>query len=578
MTCVTTSSACARACNGWIGAWRGSDTMLTVGQVLRLLFIQRVLIRHGLDEFVFAMHLFRPLRFVQYLLPWNWFGGDRGPRAERLRRVLEDLGPIYVKLGQLLSTRRDMLPEDIAGELAKLQDSVPPFPGMQAKRIVERALGKPVAELFRTFDETPLASASIAQVHAAQLHDGRDAIVKVVRPGIETVIRRDLGIMYVLADMAERYWRDASRLRPSNIVREFEKTLLDELDLMREAANASQLRRNFADSDVLYVPLVEWDLTRRDVMVMERISGIPVSDIDGLRRAGIDLRWLAESGVELFFTQVFRDSFFHADMHPGNIFVRPEPGRAPRILVVDFGIMSSLTEYDQRYLAENFLAFLKRDYQKVAQLHVESGWVPAGTRVDEFESAIRAVCEPLFDRPLREISFGTLLLRLFQTARRFNMVILPQLILLQKTLVSVEGLGRQLYPDLDLWHVARPLMERWMSERVGWRGLVRGTRENLPHWLDRLPALPNRVIDLIERLRDGRVQVEWRSQALEALHAELRSNGRRNLYAVTGCTLLLAAVVLYGFFGTPAWPGGVPALSWVLGGTGLGVLFLAWME
>ncbi|OGT79319.1 MAG: ubiquinone biosynthesis regulatory protein kinase UbiB [Gammaproteobacteria bacterium RIFCSPLOWO2_02_FULL_61_13] len=552
--------------------------MLTVGQLMRLLFIQRVLIRHGLDDLVFAMHLFRPLRFLLYLLPWNWFIRDRGPRAERLRRVLEDLGPIYVKLGQLLSTRRDMLPEDIAGELARLQDNVPPFPGAQAKQMVERALGRPVTELFLHFDETPLASASIAQVHAARSRDGRELIVKVVRPGIETVIRRDLGLMYILADMAERYWGDARRLKPSNVVREFEKTLLGELDLMREAANASQLRRNFAASDVLYVPQVDWELTRRDVMVMERISGLPVSDIDGLRRAGVDLKWLAEAGVELFFTQVFRDSFFHADMHPGNIFVRPEEGRQPHILVVDFGIMSSLTEYDQRYLAENFLAFLNRDYQKVAQLHVESGWVPAGTRVDEFEFAIRTVCEPLFDRPLKEISFGMLLLRLFQTARRFNMVILPQLILLQKTLVSIEGLGRQLYPDLDLWHVARPLLERWMSERVGWRGLLRGTRENLPHWLDRLPSLPNRVIDVVERLRDGRLQVEWRSPALEELHAELRRTGRRNLYSITGCTLFLAAVVLYGMFGTAEWPGGMPVLSWVLGGTGLGVLFLAWME
>ncbi|MBI1732525.1 MAG: ubiquinone biosynthesis regulatory protein kinase UbiB [Gammaproteobacteria bacterium] len=552
--------------------------MLTVGQMLRLIFIQRVLIRHGLDELVFAMHLFRPLRFLQYLLPWNWYVRERGPRAERLRRVLEELGPIYVKLGQLLSTRRDMLPEDVAAELARLQDRVPPFPGARAREIVERALNRPVSEVFLNFDETPLASASVAQVHAARLRDGREMIVKVLRPGIETVIRRDLGLMYILADMAERYWGDARRLRPSNVVREFEKTLLDELDLMREAANATQLRRNFSDSDLLYVPQVEWDLTRRNVMVMERISGVPVSDLEGLRQAGIDRRWLAEAGVELFFTQVFRDSFFHADMHPGNIFVRPEQGRQPRILVVDFGIMSSLTEYDQRYLAENFLAFLNRNYQKVAQLHVESGWVPAGTRVDEFEAAIRAVCEPLFDRPLKEISFGTLLLRLFQTARRFNMVILPQLILLQKTLVNIEGLGRQLYPDLDLWHVARPLLERWMSERVGWRGLLRGTRDNLPHWLDRLPALPNRLIDVVERLRDGRLQVQWRSEALESLHAELRRTGRRNLSAVTGCTLFLAGIVLYGMFGTPDWPEGVPALSWALGGTGLGVLFLAWME
>ena len=544
--------------------------MLTPGQVLRLLTIQRVLIRHGLDELVFAMHLFRPIRFVQYLLPWNWFKRDREPRAVRLRRVLEELGPIFVKFGQLLSTRKDMVPEDIAIEFSLLQDRVPPFPGAEARQIIEEAFGLGIAGIFAEFSETPLASASIAQVHSARLKDGREMIVKVVRPGIHKLIRRDLGLMHILAGMAEAYWEDARRLKPSNVVYEFEKTLLDELDLMREAANASQLRRNFADSDVLYVPHVEWSLTRRNVMVMERITGIPVNDVARLRQAGVDLRQVAEAGVALFFTQVFRDSFFHADMHPGNIFIRPEPDGRMRILVVDFGIMSSLSEFDQRYLAENFLAFLNRDYQKVAELHVESGWVPPGTRVDEFEFAIRTVCEPLFDRPLKEISFGTLLLRLFQTARRFNMVVLPQLILLQKTLVSVEGLGRMLHPDLDIWQVARPLLERWMNERVGVRGLVRGTRENMPYWLDRLPELPSRTIDLIERLRDGKIQFEWRSRELEELRRDLREHNRRTTLAIVGGAVLLAAIP--GYF--LPWPAG-DSLLWFLTGTGVLLVLLA---
>jgi len=538
--------------------------MLGPGQVLRLLYIQRVLIRHGLDELVFAMHLFRPVRFVFYLLPWNWFRRGREPRAVRLRMVLEELGPIYVKFGQLLSTRRDMLPEDIAREFARLQDDVPPFPGALARRIIEEAFEHDIDDIFSRFDETPLASASVAQVHGARLKDGREMIVKVVRPGIERSIRQDLGMVYLLAEMAERYSADIRRLRPTNVVAEFRKTLLYELDLQREAANASQLRRNFADSDVVYIPQVEWDLTRRNVMVMERVSGIPVSNIDALREAGVDLKWLAEAGVEVFFTQVFRDSFFHADMHPGNLFVAPAEGRQPRIMMVDFGIMSSLSEYDQRYLAENFLAFLNQDYQKVAELHVESGWVPYDTRVDEFESAIRTVCEPLIDRPLKEISFGTLLLRLFQTAKRFNMVIMPQLILLQKTLVNIEGLGRQLYPELNIWHTARPLMERWMSERIGLRGLVRGTREHAPHWLDRLPELPGRVLDLVERAREGKLRLEWYSEDVERLRREMHENSRRDRHALIGAVLILAGIlstempVLMNTFMN------LPVLTWVL--------------
>ena len=553
--------------------------MFRFGEIYRLLTIQRVLIRHGLDEIIFATHLFRPIRFIFNLFPWNWFRRQHGPRAVRLREALEDLGPVFIKLGQLLSTRRDMLPEDIADEFAKLQDSVPPFPGDEARHIIEKAFEQPVSDIFLEFDETPLASASIAQVHAAKLKNGREMIVKVVRPDIEKIIRRDLGLLYFLADKAERYSMDGRRLRPSNVVFEFEKTLLGELDLMREAAHASQLRRNFQGSDLLYVPEINWDLTRKNVMVMERISGIPVSDIAELKKAGVDLKWLAESGVEIFFTQVFRDSFFHADMHPGNIFVAKTNTNAnilPRIMLVDFGIMSSLSEFDQRYLAENFLAFLNRDYQLVAELHVESGWIPAGTRVDEFESAIRAVCEPLFDRPLQEISFGTLLLRLFQTARQFGMVILPQLLLLQKTLVNIEGLGRQLHPDLDIWQTARPLLDRWMSDRVGVRGLMKGTKENLPRWLDKLPELPNKAIDLIDRLRDGRIQVEWKSQEIDKLRNEVRLSNQRTVLAVIGSSFVICGAVIYGLDGySPMMLGGAPWLTWMFGGIGLSLLIFS---
>jgi ubiquinone biosynthesis protein len=553
--------------------------MLTSNQAIRLLSIQRVLIRHGLDELVFAMHIFRSFRFLERMLPWNWWKKSRGPQAERVRLVLEELGPIFIKFGQILSTRRDLLSEDYANELAKLQDKVPPFPGIQARKIIEEAFSQSIDEIFLEFDETPLASASIAQVHSATLKDGRKMIVKVVRPDIEKVIKRDLGLMHLLAAKAESYWEDARKLKPTNVVAEFEKTLLNELDLMREAANASQLRRNFIDSDILYVPEIEWDLTTNKVMVMERISGIPVSDIDSLHEAGVDMRRLAENGIELFLTQVIRDSYFHADMHPGNIFVRPGEDGAAQIVVVDFGIMSSLSEFDQRYLAENFLAFLNRDYKKVAALHVDSGWVPANTRVDEFESAIRTVCEPMFDRSLHEVSFGTILLRLFQTARKFNMPILPQLILLQKTLVNVEGLGRQLYPELDVWKTTKPLFEHWMSKRVGLGGLVDGVKYNIPHWLDRLPDLPNKVIDLVERMREGKIHVEWHSEELERLQSEMHQYNRRNILAIIGSSLVLGGVVLYGLYGldgnTPVMIGQFPLVSWVLGGVGGGVLWLA---
>ncbi len=547
--------------------------MIRPGQLARIVHINMVLVRHGLDEVILATHLLRPVRFLLYLAPWNWFRGRRAPRGARIRRALEDLGPIFVKFGQILSTRRDLLPDDIADELARLQDRVPPFPGDQARLLVEKAFGQKIEAVLADFDEQPLASASIAQVHTARLHSGEAVVVKVVRPGIERVIRRDLALMYYVASLAERYWREARRLRPCDVVREFEKTLFDELDLLREAANASQLRRNFLDSDLLYVPEVYWPLCRRNVMVMERISGAPISDTGQLRAQGIDLKLLAERGVEIFFTQVFRDNFFHADMHPGNIFVATDG----RYLAVDFGIMGTLSPTDQRYLAENFLAFFRRDYRRVAELHVESEWVPRGTRVDEFESAIRTVCEPIFEKPLKEISFGQLLLRLFQTARRFNMEVQPQLVLLQKTLLNIEGLGRQLYPDLDLWQTAKPFLERWMSEQVGPRAFLRNLRENVPQWTETLPELPQLLHKTLRQAEEGRLRVEWTSEELGRLRRELRAANRRTVQAVTGTGMILAAAVVYGLDGyQPAMLGGAPLLTWLLGLAGAALLLAAW--
>ena len=472
--------------------------MFGPAQLLRLLHINRVLVRHGLDDIVLATHLFRPVGFLRHLLPWNWMPRQRPDlsRGARIRLALEDLGPIFVKFGQMLSTRRDLLPDDIALELAKLQDQVPPFPGQQSRAIVEKAYGQPLEAVFGEFGFEPLASASIAQVHTARLHNGREVVVKVVRPGIEKTIRRDVELLYIIAGLAQRYWKEGRRLRPLEVVAEYEKTIFDELDLVREAANASQLRHNFKDSPILYVPEVFWPETRRNVLVMERVYGIPVGDIAELRRRGVDLKKLSERGVEIFFTQVFRDSFFHADMHPGNIFVNAGNPDDPRYIAVDFGIIGTLNPTDQHYLAENFLAFFHRDYRRVAELHIESGWVPAETRVDEFESAIRTVSEPIFDRPLKDISFGGFLLTLFQTARRFNMEVQPQLVLLQKTLLNIEGLGRQLYPDLDLWNTAQPFLERWMRERMSPKTML----GNLHSQFEQLPHLANMTRDLLERM------------------------------------------------------------------------------
>lgn len=546
--------------------------MIRPALLWRVLHINLVLVRNGLDEIVFATHLFRPLRFLYYLAPWNWIRRHHAPRGERIRRCLEELGPIFVKFGQILSTRRDLLPDDIAEALAHLQDRVQPFPGAQARELIEKAYGQPLADVFAEFDTTPLASASIAQVHAARLHDGKQVVVKVVRPHIRRIIRRDVSLLYYVAGLAERYWREGHRLRPTDVIREFETTILDELDLLREAANASQLKRNFADSKLLYVPEVYWPYCRREVMVMERISGTPISHIDGLRAQGIELKQLAERGVEIFFTQVFRHNFFHADMHPGNIFVAADG----RYLAVDFGIMGTLSPLDQRYLAENFLAFFRRDYRRVAELHVESEWVPANTRVDEFESAIRTVCEPIFERPLRDISFGQLLLRLFQTARRFNMEVQPQLVLLQKTLLNIEGLGRQLYPDLDLWQTAKPFLERWMSEQVGARAFLNNLRNSLPIWTETVPEIPQLLHQVLEKSANGQLRIEWTSEELRKLRRDLRNANQRSVAATLGAGLLIAAAVVYGLDGQlPVQVAGAPLLSWLFGGAGLFLVMLA---
>ncbi|MDH5327229.1 MAG: ubiquinone biosynthesis regulatory protein kinase UbiB [Gammaproteobacteria bacterium] len=542
-------------------------------QFFRLISINRVLVRHGLGEIILATHLFRPLRFIFLLSPWRLMRNKSIGRGERIRRTLEDLGPIFVKFGQILSTRMDLLPEDIAVELAKLQDRVPSFPGAQARAIVEQAYSQPIDELFLEFNEQPLASASIAQVHAARLLNGKEVVVKVVRPDIEPTIRRDLALLYTLAELAQTYWSDGRRLRPVEVVREYEKTILDELDLMREAASASQLRRNFLNSNILYVPEIHWPLARKNVIVMERISGTPISDIDALREQGVDLKQLAEDGVEIFFTQVFQDNFFHADMHPGNIFVSPQG----MYLAVDFGIMGTLGPQDQRYLAENFLAFFHRDYRKVAQLHVESGWVPGNTRVDEFESAIRTVCEPIFERPLSEISFGHLLLRLFQTARRFNMEVQPQLVLLQKTLLNIEGLGRRLYPQLDLWQTAKPFLEKWMSEQIGLRSLVSGVKDNASFWTEKLPELPTLMYKTLHNLQSPRDNSQAEIHMARLLR-EVRRSNRRIVKVIVGASLILGAIVLLQSSQTytPVTWANAPVLTWMLGGLGALILIFAW--
>ncbi|WP_268799188.1 ubiquinone biosynthesis regulatory protein kinase UbiB [Pseudomonas huanghezhanensis] len=466
--------------------------------VRRLFRIQRVVIRYRLDDLLFALPLPWWMLAVRFVLPWRWLPRRKSEltRGARLRLALQDLGPIFIKFGQLLSTRRDLLPEDIADELMGLQDRVPPFESQKAIDLIESQLGAKISQVFSRFDVKPLASASVAQVHAAQLKTGEEVVVKVVRPGLKAIIGSDLAWLFILARIAERMSADARLLHPVDVVSDYEKTIYDELDLLREAANSSQLRRNFEGSEMLYVPQVYWDWCRPKVLVMERIYGVQVTDLATLADQRTDMKMLAERGVELFFTQVFRDSFFHADMHPGNIFVSTVKPWSPQYIAIDCGIVGSLTPEDQDYLARNLFAFFKRDYRRVAQLHIDSGWVPAETKLNEFEAAIRTVCEPIFEKPLKDISFGQVLMRLFQTARRFNMEVQPQLVLLQKTLLNIEGLGRQLYPELDLWTTAQPFLERWMRERVSPKTLL----GNLQSQVEQIPHLAGMTRDLLERM------------------------------------------------------------------------------
>ncbi|HVK94945.1 MAG TPA: ubiquinone biosynthesis regulatory protein kinase UbiB [Noviherbaspirillum sp.] len=458
---------------------------------LRLFKITRVALRYGLDDIAMSgLAIPRLAKLIDKLIFWRDISA---PRGVRLRQALEDLGPIFVKFGQVLSTRRDLMPADIADELAKLQDRVPPFDSDLAIAQIQRSLGAHPDQLFASFDRKPVASASIAQVHFASLKDGTEVAVKVLRPSMKRTIEDDIALMRIAAGWVERLWADGRRLKPKEVVAEFDKYLHDELDLMREAANASQLRRNFLQSSLLIVPEMFWDYCSTSVIVMERMRGIPISQVERLREAGVDMKKLSRDGVEIFFTQVFRDGFFHADMHPGNILVSVDPASFGRYIALDFGIVGTLTDYDKDYLSQNFLAFFRRDYKRVAEAHIESGWAPKNTRVDELESAVRACCEPIFDRPLRDISFGQVLLRLFQTSRRFNVEVQPQLVLLQKTLLNIEGLGRQLDPDLDLWKTAKPYLERWMNEQLGWRGLMTRLKEEAPHYNKMIPQLPRLV-------------------------------------------------------------------------------------
>ena len=473
------------------------------------------------------------LRFRLYRFLPRYAAREDGTRAVRLRQALEALGPIFVKFGQVLSTRRDLLPLDIADELAKLQDRVPPFDAGLAAAEIEKGIGRSIDEVFAEFGREPVASASVAQVHLARLKDGREVAVKVLRPGIEAAIAKDVALLQTAAGLMERLWADGRRLKPRAVVAEFAHHLEEELDLLREAANASQLRRNFEGSPLLAVPQVHWDWCAQRVMVMERMHGTPVSQVQALRAKGVDIPRLARAGVEIFFTQVFRDGFFHADMHPGNIFVADDG----KYVALDFGIMGTLTETDKNYLAQNFLAFFNRDYRRVAQAHLDAGWVPAATRVDEFESAIRAVCEPIFARPLKEIFFGKLLLRLFQTSRRFGVEIQPQLVLLQKTLLNIEGLGRELDPDLDLWQTAKPFLERWMAEQLGWRGLARTLRQEAPTWAATLPQLPRLLHRLLAEDRIGALQ-----QAMERL---AQQGERRNRLLAALLAVVAAGLILF---------------------------------
>ena len=521
----------------------------------RLYQINKIILEHGLDELVPARWMPWYVRVWRASAFWIRNRYPKASRGERLRLALQSLGPVFIKFGQMLSTRRDLLPPDVADELAKLQDKVQPFDGEVARDIIVNALGiNDISDLFDEFDIQPLASASIAQVHTACLKDNNQAVVvKVIRPNIRATIDADIELLQVLAKMARKFLPDGKRLRPVEVVEEYRRTILDELNLMLEASNGLQLKQNFADSNALYIPHIYEQYCRTNVLVMERINGIPVANVAELEAQGTNMPLLAERGVEVFFTQVFRDSFFHADMHPGNIFVSREHPYDPMYIGIDFGIVGTLNSEDKRYLAENFVAFFNRDYRKVATLHVDSGWVPADTNVDDFEAAIRQVCEPIFNKPLAEISFGIVLLQLFNTARRFNMQVQPQLVLLQKTLLYIEGLGRQLYPQLDLWKTAKPFLENWMKEQVGFSAMWKKIKTNLPYWSEKMPDMPELVYDTLKQLKGLPAQ-----QAKEHRQLLARQRKRDRIFLLAGTGSVLALVALLTPLG---WHSSVPGVA-----------------
>lgn len=508
----------------------------------RLLKIISAVARNRLDDLVDIDRIPLTFRLIIRLLPWRYAVANTAPRGERIRCAMESLGPIFIKFGQLLSTRRDLLPDDISKELAILQDKVPPFPTEHAIAIIEQSLEDKVDVLFERFDREPLASASVAQVHSARLLSGDEVVVKVIRPDIEKIIRKDIRLMYAMAKLLVRISKEARRLRPVEVVADYEKTILDELDLLKESANASQLRRNFSSCQLLYVPQIHWDYCRKHVMVMERIHGVSVSDVETLRKRGVNMKTLAERGVEIFFTQVFRDRFFHADMHPGNVFIDTDNPQQPRYIGVDFGIVGTLEPEDQRYLASNLLAFFRRDYRKVAQLHIDSGWVPRNTKVSELESAMRTVCEPIFEKPLKDISFGQLLVRLFQTARRFKMEVQPQLVLLEKNLLNIEGLGRQLYPDLDLWSTAQPFLEQWMKDQVRPSSVAKAFKEHSTDWLFNAPVMANQAMTSLRQLAEQQETLTQYQLEAEKRNTRTRRWGSAVILLAAGALLYPSAV------------------------------------
>jgi len=507
---------------------------------LRLARIMFVLMRYNIDAVVLGKHWFFPLRLIVFFNPFYWTTGRRLPNAERIRLAIEELGPIFVKAGQIASTRRDLIPDDVAKELAKLQDRVPPFSGAKAKKIIEKTLKQGIETVFSEFDTQALASASIAQVHAATLKNNERVVIKVLRPNIQSIIERDVDLLMILAKIAERYWYPAKHLKPVQIMEEIGQTLFDELDLLREGANASQLRRNFSHSSMLYIPKIYWEFSHASMLVIERIHGIPIHDIERLHDSGVNMKKLAERCIEIFFTQVFRDSFFHADLHPGNLFVSEKDPENPTLIAVDFGIAGSLNQHDQRYLAENMIAFFKRDYQRVAELHIACGWLPPETRIDQFEGAIRRVSEPIFEMPLSQISFGQLLLRLFQVARRFHINIQPQLVLLQKTLLSIESLSRSLAPELDIWSSASPQIEKWLKKQVGFGAFFRRIRNNLPRWSEQLPEIPSLIHEVLEETKLRREKQRFAESANHRLEIARREKQAKITYFLGGAAIATA--------------------------------------